>query len=150
MATVSHVARLVVGMLDWDDVAALEGPHQVEGRMTMTQYLLLIYQDENLSGDPPSPETGMAHQAFIAANGPALRGGNGLECSTTATTVRVGGAGDFMITDGPFAETKEQIAGYYLIDAADLDAAIALARQVPMGDGCVEVRPIRVVPGAVG
>jgi hypothetical protein len=116
----------------------------------MTQYLLLLYQGEDPAGDPPPPATGMAHQAFIAANGPALRGGNGLEYSTTATTIRADGGGDFMITDGPFAETKEQIAGYYLIDAADLDAAIALARQVPMGEGCVEVRPIRVVPGAVG
>jgi hypothetical protein len=116
----------------------------------MTQYLLLIYQDENLAGDPPPAETGVAHQAFIAANAPALRGGNGLECSTTATTIRSDGAGDFMVTDGPFAETKEQIVGYYLIDAADLDAALALARHVPMGEGCVEVRPIRVVPGAVG
>ncbi|MFC5186865.1 YciI family protein [Actinomadura harenae] len=116
----------------------------------MTQYLMLIYQDESLVGDPPSPEVGMEHMAFIAANGPALRGGNGLESAATATTVRAGGPADFMITDGPFAETKEQIVGYYLVEAADLDAAIALAKQVPMGDGCVEVRPIRVVPGAVG
>ncbi|GAA4401846.1 YciI family protein [Tsukamurella soli] len=116
----------------------------------MTQYLVLIYQDEQQIGDPPPAEMGQAHQSFIAANGAALRGGNALGSSATATTVRPDGAGGFVVTDGPFAETKEQLGGYYLIEATDLDAAIALAKQVPMAEGGVEVRPIWSVPGAVG
>jgi hypothetical protein len=116
----------------------------------MTQYLVLIYQDEQQVGDTPAPETGQAHQAFIAANGPALRGGNALERAATATSIRPDGAGGFVVTDGPFAETKEQLGGYYLIEADDLDAAVALAKQVPMPAGGVEVRPIWAVPGAVG
>jgi hypothetical protein len=116
----------------------------------MTQYLLLIYQDEQQVGEAPAPETGQAHQAFIAANGPALRGGNALEPATTATSMRPDGAGGFVVTDGPFAETKEQLGGYYLIEATDLDAAVAVAKQVPMAHGGVEVRPIWLVPGAVG
>jgi hypothetical protein len=116
----------------------------------MTQYLVLIYQDEQLVGDPPSEEMGQAHQAFIAANGPALRGGNALERALTATSIRSDGADGFVVTDGPFAETKEQLGGYYLIEAKDLDAAIAVAKQVPMAGGGVEVRPIWSVPGAVG
>ncbi|RJO73313.1 hypothetical protein D5S18_18860 [Nocardia panacis] len=116
----------------------------------MTQYLLLFYQDEQQAGEPPAAEVSRAHRAFIAANGSALQGGNALEPTTTATSVRPDGAGGFMVTDGPFAETKEQLGGYYLIEAADLDAALALAKQVPMAAGGVEVRPIRAVSGAVG
>ena len=116
----------------------------------MTQYLLLFYQDERRADETPPAEVGRAHQAFIAANGSALKGGNALQPSTTATSVRPDGVGGFMVTDGPFAETKEQLGGYYLIEAADLDAALALAEQVPMGAGGVEVRPIWAVPGAVG
>ncbi len=116
----------------------------------MTQYLVLIYQDEEQITDESSAEMGRAHQDFIAANGPALRGGNALESTATATSVRPDGAGGFVVTDGPFAETKEQLGGYYLIEATDLDAAIAVAKQVPMTQGGVEVRPIWSVPGAVG
>ncbi|WP_067700213.1 YciI family protein [Nocardia jejuensis] len=116
----------------------------------MTQYLVLIYQDEQQVDEAASAEMGAAHQVFIGANGEALRGGNALERSGTATTVRPDGADGFVITDGPFAETKEQLGGYYLIEAADLDAAIAVAKQVPMPAGGVEVRPIWAVPGAVG
>jgi hypothetical protein len=116
----------------------------------MTQYLLLIYQDEQRADEARGPEAGQAHQAFIAANGPALRGGNALEPAITATTIRPDRAGGFVVTDAPFAETKEQIGGYYLIEATDLDAAIAVAKQVPMVGGGVEVRPIWSVPGAVG
>ncbi|MEV6767356.1 YciI family protein [Nocardia sp. NPDC051030] len=115
----------------------------------MTQYLVLIYQDERLI-EEHTAEMGQKHQAFIAANGPALRGGNALEPVGTATSLRPDGAGGFVVTDGPFAETKEQLGGYYLIEAEDLDAAIAVAKQVPVDGGGVEVRPIWAVPGAVG
>ncbi|MFI1918721.1 YciI family protein [Nocardia sp. NPDC020380] len=116
----------------------------------MTQYLLLIFQDEQRVADIPADEMNAEHQKFIAANGTALRGGNALEPVATATSVRPDGAGGFLVTDGPFAETKEQLGGYYLVEAADLDAAIALARQVPMSAGGVEVRPIWALPDNVG
>ncbi|MDT4917804.1 MAG: hypothetical protein QOH89_2504, partial [Pseudonocardiales bacterium] len=61
---------------------------------------------------------------------------------TTATTVRPDGADGFTVTDGPFVETKEALGGYYLVEAADLDEAIALAKQIPVVSGGLEVRPI--------
>lgn len=70
-------------------------------------------------------------------------GGNALQPTGTATAVRKDSSGAFAITDGAFAETKEALGGYYLIDAADLDEAIAVAKQVPAPFGGVEVRPIR-------
>jgi hypothetical protein len=75
-----------------------------------------------------------------------------LEPTATATTVRVQN-GKVLITDGPFAETKEQLAGYYILDCQDLDEALAWAAQIPTGcrggAGCVEVRPIREMRGLV-
>ncbi|MFB7719584.1 YciI family protein [Nocardia sp. NPDC056100] len=111
----------------------------------MAEYLVLIYQDErqertNLN----DPEMMRDHQSFQTNNQAALRGGNALEHSHAATSVRPDGAGGFTVTDGPFAETKEQIGGYYLLEAADLDEALVLAKQVPMAEGGVEVRPIHV------
>ncbi|PPJ19470.1 hypothetical protein C5E45_33660 [Nocardia nova] len=109
----------------------------------MSQYLILIYQDERPAAEP-EPGSAMAdsHRRFGEEHTAALRGGNALHHSHTATSVRPDGAGDFVITDGPFAETKEQLGGYYLVEAEDLDAAIAIARRVPMEFGGVEVRPI--------
>jgi hypothetical protein len=69
-------------------------------------------------------------------------GGEGLQPSSTATTVRIQPAGDPIVTDGPFAETKEQLAGYYLLDCRDLDDALAWAKRIPMPGGTVEVRPV--------
>ena len=63
--------------------------------------------------------------------------------AATATSIRGDGAGGFTITDGAFAETKEALGGYYLLEAADLDEAIALAKQIPAAFGGVEVRPVR-------
>ena len=72
----------------------------------------------------------------------ALRGGAELKPTLAATTVRVRN-GKTVSTDGPFAETKEQLGGYYLIDVPDLDAAIAIARKVPLAkDGAIEIRPL--------
>jgi len=67
-----------------------------------------------------------------------------LQPTGTATTVRPDSSGGFTVTDGAFAETKEVLGGYYLVEAAVLDAALAMAKQVPMPAGGVEVRPIRV------
>ena len=69
--------------------------------------------------------------------------------TATATTVRVNG-GKPLVTDGPFAETKEQLAGYYILDCEDLDEAIAWAARIPTackgGEGCIEIRPIMGLP----
>ena len=106
----------------------------------MAEYLVLIYGDESgFEGADPAmfDEMMKAHNTFGENNAAALRGGNALMPSSTATSIR-GGA----ITDGPFAETKEALGGYYVIEAADLDEAIAIAKQVPAPLGGVEVRPI--------
>ncbi|WP_067900746.1 YciI family protein [Nocardia vaccinii] len=109
----------------------------------MSQYLVLIYQDERQLSEPAAGSPMMhAHLEFQQANQSALRGGNALEHSHSATSIRPDGAGGFTVTDGPFAETKEQLGGYYLIEADDLDAALEIAKQVPMAEGGVEVRPL--------
>ncbi|WP_067676015.1 YciI family protein [Nocardia miyunensis] len=112
----------------------------------MSQYLVLIYQDERQVSEPaPGTPTMGSHQEFMQANQSALRGGNALAHSHSATSIRPDGAGGFTVTDGPFAETKEQLGGYYLIEADDLDAALEVAKQVPMAEGGVEVRPLLVL-----
>jgi hypothetical protein len=108
----------------------------------MSQYLVLIYEAESAyaeGGEKVWGEVGAAHAAFGEANAKAIQGGNALQPTGTATTIRGG-----VVTDGPFAETKEALGGYYLIEAADLDEAIAIAKQVPAKFGAVEVRPILV------
>jgi hypothetical protein len=117
---------------------------------TTMQYMLLIYEDERIYG----PEkTGSAmqqivgrHMAFGKELGAVRLGGGGLRSTPSATTVRTLG-GKQTIHDGPFAETKEQLGGYYLIEAPDLDAAIAIAKKVPvMKDGSIEIRPVLMPP----
>jgi hypothetical protein len=108
----------------------------------MAEYLVLIYEDEAgwEQGGAEARAQGMKdHMAFGEANGPAIRGGNALQPTGTATSIRNNGTA---VTDGPFAETKEALGGYYLIEAPDLDAAIAIAKQVPHRFGGVEVRPV--------
>ncbi len=113
----------------------------------MAQYLVLLYEDES-SYEAATPEVMKEimedHNAFGEANGAVLRGGNALRATTTATSIRRDGSGGFSITDGPFAETKEALGGYYLVEADDLDQALGVARQVPARFGGVEVRPIQV------
>ncbi|HEX2129781.1 MAG TPA: YciI family protein [Solirubrobacterales bacterium] len=72
----------------------------------------------------------------------ALVAGEALQQSATATTIRIEGDGERVTTDGPFAETKEQVGGFYLLECADLDEALAWARKVPVQDGAVEVRAV--------
>src|SRR6185312_6532118 len=109
----------------------------------MAQYLILIYEDE-ASYASATPEhwaqISQAHTRFaeqIAEVGAQLLGGNALQPTMTATSVRAD-----VVTDGPFAETKEALGGYYLIEAADLDQALAVGKLCPAGFGGVEVRPI--------
>ena len=112
------------------------------------QYMLLLYEDETVFGPdksgPAMQEIRPRHLALVAELGSVRVSGAGLKSTSAATTVRTTG-GVKTIHDGPFAETKEQLGGYYLIDVPDLDAAIAWARKVPLAkDGAVEIRPLLV------
>lgn len=112
----------------------------------MPQYAILIYTDESTYADPAAMERVLKdHGEFIQRNGSVLRGGSGLLPVETATSIRKDASGGFTVTDGAFVETKEALGGYYVIEAVDLDEAIAVAKQVPSPAGGVEVRPVRVV-----
>lgn len=110
------------------------------------QYLLLIYEDERAvperaASDPGFLEEYRALEAALRASGEWL-GANPLQPTSTATSVRVRD-GEVLLTDGPFAETREQLGGYFLVEAADLDAALAIARRIPSARyGTIEVRPV--------
>ncbi len=113
------------------------------------QYLLMIYQNEveYAKLDTATSEKMLAeYQTFtqnIIQNG-NFKAGDRLQPTTTATTVRVRD-GKTLTTDGPFAETREQLAGYYLVEAKDLDGAIEIAARIPGARvGSIEVRPIWV------
>lgn len=110
----------------------------------MTQYAALIYTRDADWTSPEEADTGKAYAEFGANNGASIRGGAGLHQTSTATTVRVQGGrgGDVVTMDGPFVEAREVLAGFYLIEAADLDAAVAIAAQIPGAwDGAIELRP---------
>ena len=112
----------------------------------MAQYLMLIYEDEArwAHATPETAEQAMRqHEAFVAAHKPALRGGHALQPASTATSLRRQGSGGLVITDGAFAETKEAVGGYYVVEAADLDEAMAVAKDIPAPFGGVEIRPVR-------
>jgi hypothetical protein len=109
----------------------------------MGTYLIMLYERE-ADWNETTPEQRKAvleaHGRFaeqVPALGAQILGGNALEPTTTATTIR-----DDIVTDGPFVETKEALGGYYLIEARDLDHALAVAKLVPTPYGGVEVRPI--------
>jgi hypothetical protein len=111
----------------------------------MAKYLLLIYGDEQEWADSGPEERARieaGHRRFTAAAGAAVVGGHELMPPTTATTLRLGPT----VTDGPFLETKEVLGGFYVLEAADLDAAISLAGLLPevaAGHSGVEIRPVR-------
>ena len=120
----------------------------------MAKYLLLIYGDES-GWDSASAEDWnqmmQAHGAFaqtVVSQGGKILGGEALETTATATSVRNDAAGAQTVTDGPFVETKEALGGFYLLEAADLDQAIAFAKLCPAPAGGVEVRPIMDTSGA--
>jgi hypothetical protein len=100
----------------------------------MPKFMVLIYGDDKqwASMTPQQQQAhDAAHVAFAAAAGSAIIGGEELQPAPRATTVRRGRAGRVITTDGPFLETKEALGGYYVLEAADLDAVIALASQLP-------------------
>ena len=111
------------------------------------KFLLTIYGEESGWGDASPEEIDQvmaAYEAFgrAAAEAGVLVGGEGLQPTSTATTVRVRD-NETLTTDGPFAETREQLGGYYLLDCSDLDDAIGWAARVPGAQNAsVEVRPV--------
>lgn len=113
------------------------------------KYMLLIYGDERALNDAEREQcyresTELAHQLHAAGQYLAAAP---LHPTSTATSVRVR-RGKPLVTDGPFAETREQLGGYFLIDAKNIDEAIAVAARIPLARlGTVEVRPIVEIPG---
>jgi hypothetical protein len=110
------------------------------------RYLCLIYGDEKAPEVPGVSDWDammQSHGAFSEEAGPAgvLLGGEALQPTSTATTIREKGD-EQVITDGPFAETKEQLGGYYIIQADNLDEALKWAAKIPHPGGCIEVRPL--------
>ena len=111
------------------------------------QYMLLIYFKEMDPAKMDKAEMAKVHQEYLAfTEGLKKRGqfvaNHGLKPPSTATTVKVRD-GKTITTDGPFAETREQLAGYYIVEAADLDEAIGLAESIPGARmGAVEIRPV--------
>jgi hypothetical protein len=109
----------------------------------MTEYLILICEDENgyATASPDVFQEVMdAHNRFaeqVEERGGKILSGRALQPTSTATSIR-----NDVVTDGPFAETKEALGGYYLIEARDLDHALDLAKLCPARFGGVEVRPI--------
>ena len=111
------------------------------------KYLLTLFGDESGWADRTPEQQAASMKAWddytrAVIDAGVHLGGEGLQPSSTATTVRIPVDGDPIVTDGPFAETKEQLAGYYLLDCKDLDDALAWAKRVPMPGGTVEVRPV--------
>jgi hypothetical protein len=120
---------------------AIHAPHEEDDHMS--KYLILIYQDA-AAAQPQGETVSANYRNFMEKHGASLRGGVALENPDTATSIRRDDAGDSIVTDGPFAESKEALGGTFLIEAADLDEALAIAKEVPAGIG-VEVRPVRLV-----
>ena len=109
------------------------------------RYLLMIYGDEagyEAATEEQREALRNEYGRVAAGWGDRLRGGDELAASTSATTVRVRSE-EQLVTDGPFAETKEQLGGYFIVDVDDLDTAIALAAELPGArTGAIEVRPL--------
>jgi hypothetical protein len=117
------------------------------------QYLLMIYGSEEFWASMTKAESEALHKEYAVFRkefGSAILGGNALQPTSVATTVRVRD-GKNLTTDGPFAETKEQLGGFFLVEAANLDEAVAMAAKIPNArDGSIEVRPIMTFAAAQG
>jgi len=113
------------------------------------QYLLLIYRNEPEHAARSEAERAAVFAEYMALSKSlqsegSLRGGQFLHPPSFTTTVRVR-AGSVLATDGPFAETKEQLTGYFVVEAADLDEAMAIAARIPNArDGSIEIRPVQL------
>lgn len=121
------------------------------------KYLALIYDDESLMASATPEEQQavfdayMAYEGWLAKEQPGKKlAGDALQPTTTATTIRIRD-GKRLTTDGPFAETREALGGYYLFEAKDLDEALMLAEKIPSTrSGSVEVRPLMVFDAPTG
>src|SRR6476469_4261237 len=139
---------LKMSFCDWPVRLGVGETRRSKGAHAM-QYLLMIYLNEAESGKMDAAarksvtaEYGAFTQSIIQSG--HFKAGDGLQPTSTATTVRVRD-GTTMTTDGPFAETREQLGGYYLVEARDLNAAIELAARIPGArDGSIEVRPVMI------
>lgn len=115
-------------------------------------YLLLIHSDEHTPAPIPGGPGFEAYMAeWLAFNQRLIDGGHwisaaNLQPTATATTLRRSGTGPPKLADGPYAETKEQLGGFYLISTAHLDEALELAAAIPLPAGAVEVRPVSFRP----
>lgn len=115
------------------------------------KYALLLYADPSIAPPPDSPEMNAEMEGWFQftnqlTDAGAMLGGEALAWQDAATTVRVRD-GKTITADGPFAETKEVLGGFYLIDVADLDGAISWAEKIPnVGYGTVEIRPVQEYP----
>ena len=111
------------------------------------EYILLIYNSEADGKKRPEAENQQIYKEYMSftedlTKSGKNKGGNALEPTTTATTIRVRN-GKTTVADGPFAETKEQLGGYYIVEANDIDEAISIAARIPGSKhGSIEVRPI--------
>jgi len=118
------------------------------------EYMILIHSDENYATPAPGTEGFEQMMAgWMAYNQQLIDGGHwisaaNLQPTTTATTIRKSFGAAQTVTDGPYIETKEQLGGFYLIKAADLDEALALAALIPLPAGALEVRPVAFRPDA--
>jgi hypothetical protein len=108
----------------------------------MPQFAILIYEKESPGGvadiPPEVMEANLAAGDKIAAMGATVLNEQALQPSATARTIHKSG----LVTDGPFLESKEVIAGFFVVDAADLEQAVAIGKLLPIMDGAVEVRPL--------
>jgi hypothetical protein len=111
------------------------------------QYMLLIYQKDMDAGQQDQATMAKIYQEYQALNEDLKKRGqfisnHGLKAASTATTLQVRD-GKTVTTDGPFAETREQLGGYYVVEAGDLDEAIGIAERIPSARwGTVEIRPV--------
>jgi hypothetical protein len=111
----------------------------------MPTYAAIIYSRDVDYLQPEHSDTMADYFAFGEAAAAVIRGGAGLYPTSTATTVKVSGGkgGDVVTSDGPYAEAKDALTGFYLLECADLDEAVAFAAQIPGAwDGGVEIRPV--------
>ncbi len=121
------------------------------------RYMMLVYSTEGPDGLPPEEHARISasHRKVMdeATQKGVLRGAEPLAPTSTATTVRMQN-GKTVVTDGPFAETREHLAGYYIIDCENLDEAIEWAAKMPTAcqgmEGCIEIRPMRWQPANAG
>ena len=120
------------------------------------RYMLLIYSREGDMSTEEEKTVAMTHRGVMneAAQRGVFHGAEPLMPTSTATTVRRTEDGNVLVSDGPFAETKEQLAGYYILDCETLDEAIQWASKIPTSccgrEGSVEIRPIRPMNTATG